>query len=110
MAVGATLANIFTFTSRDPLRSHWDPTVEFRYRFSPTAQYYTALAVVWQAAISDLALCVDRFPFPDSKSPADCCLVQSSAIPVFFVWKLQMPLSKKPGPMGLLGGSMIAFL
>lgn len=56
MAVGAILANILTFTNKDPLEAHWDPTIESHNRFNPIIEYYTAVGVGWQAAISDLAL------------------------------------------------------
>ncbi|KAJ0121942.1 hypothetical protein J7T55_002452 [Diaporthe amygdali] len=56
MPVGAILANVSTFTDIDPLEAWWNATASYRYRFSPTAQYYTAVGIYWQAATSDLAL------------------------------------------------------
>jgi hypothetical protein len=89
MAFGAILANILTLTLFDPIEANWDPVIEFRHRFPPIAVYYTAVGCVWQQAISDLAF---------------------SIIPVYFVWQLHMPTHRKLGLIGLLGGSVIAFL
>ncbi|KAJ2966335.1 hypothetical protein NUW58_g10685 [Xylaria curta] len=89
MAVGSILANILTFTYLDPVEALWDPTVKSHYRFDPYIEYYTAIGVVWLAAISDLAFAIT---------------------PTVFVWNLQLPLRRKIGFIALLSGSLLAFL
>ncbi|GAW16233.1 hypothetical protein ANO14919_056560 [Xylariales sp. No.14919] len=89
MAVTAIISNVLTFTYLDPVEALWDPTVESRYRFNPYVEYYIALGVGWEAAISDLAFAI---------------------IPVVFVWNLQLPLRRKIGLIALLSGSLLAFL
>ncbi|KAI0431653.1 hypothetical protein F5Y09DRAFT_185854 [Xylaria sp. FL1042] len=89
MAITATISNVLTFTYLDPVEALWDPTVASHYRFDPYIEYYIALGVGWEAAISDLAFAI---------------------IPVVFVWNLQMPLRRKIGLIALLSGSLLAFL
>ncbi|KAF7540718.1 hypothetical protein G7054_g1179 [Neopestalotiopsis clavispora] len=90
MAIGAILANVLTLTLIDPIQANWDPTITTaHYRFKPIIEYYIAVGVGWQAAISDLAFAI---------------------IPVIFVWNLQLPTRKKLALIALLSGSLIAFL
>ncbi|KAI8946244.1 hypothetical protein F4801DRAFT_76181 [Xylaria longipes] len=89
MAASSVLTNVLTFTYLDPVQALWDPTIKSRYRFNPYIEYYIALGVSWEAAISDLTFAI---------------------IPIIFVWNLQLPMRRKFGLMALLSGSLVAFL